>query len=315
MTFIERKGDSMNYYLCVDIGGTACKAGILNEKGEIIEKLEQSVNFDAYKTPVIETVVKTIKTLMAKSSYRINGIAVSATGQIDTSHGKVVGTCGNIKNYVGSNFKERFENEFKLTTTVINDANCMILGEKWQGNAKEDKNIVGITLGTGVGGGIIVDGKILLGSRGIAGELGHMILNNKAKVCTCGNLGCYETLAATSYLCKMVKDRLNVDLNGLEIFNEVKNNHKEIIEIVDEWMDNIVDGIVSLVHIFNPSKVLIGGGISAQEELLIKPIKNRVLEKIMPAFVDGLIIEAALLKNDAGMVGALYFHLSERGLL
>ncbi len=302
----------MKNYLCVDIGGTACKVGILNEKGEIIIKSEERVDFDNYQTPIIETVVKTMKKLLKDHKLELSGIAVSAAGQIDSYQGKVIGTCGNLPNYIGSDFKTRFETEFNLYTTVVNDANCMILGEKWLGSCINDKNAVGITIGTGIGGGVIVDNKILLGNNGIAGELGHIILEASATKNEELNSGRYEPYAATSYLVKKINQELKVNYDGRAIFKELEKQNPIIKKYVDEWIEYIALGLVSFVHIFNPSVILIGGGVSSQEELLIKPLRNKVFEKIMPAFKEGLRIEAAKLKNDAGMVGALYYHLNHK---
>lgn len=302
----------MKNYLCVDIGGTACKVGILNEKGEIIIKSEERVDFDNYQTPIIETVVKTMKKLLKDHKLELSGIAVSAAGQIDSYQGKVIGTCGNLPNYIGSDFKTRFETEFNLYTTVVNDANCMILGEKWLGSCINDKNAVGITIGTGIGGGVIVDNKILLGNNGIAGELGHIILEASATKNEGLNSGRYEPYAATSYLVKKINQELKVNYDGRAIFKELEKQNPIIKKYVDEWIEYIALGLVSFVHIFNPSVILIGGGVSSQEELLIKPLRNKVFEKIMPAFKEGLRIEAAKLKNDAGMVGALYYHLNHK---
>ncbi len=301
----------MKYYLCVDIGGTSCKIGVLDEKANILEKFEESVSFDNYNTPIIETVINTIKKIINK--YNFDGIAVSATGQINVKEGSVIGSCGNIPNYIGSNFKERFEKEFNLHTTVINDANCMILGEKWLGNCQNDSNAIGLTIGTGIGGGIIVNDEILLGSVGLAAEIGHMIIRKGDLKCTCNNTGCYE-LSSTKYLCKNVNNKLNTNFNGRTLFEELKKGNPIIKEIIDNWIDDIATGIISLVHIFNPSVVLIGGGVSNEEEFLIKPLRNKVIKSVMPQFAKNLRIESAKLKNNAGMIGALYYHLKERGM-
>lgn len=299
----------MKYYLALDIGGTACKIGLLDQKGNVLRKDEKSVNFDNYKTPIIETVVKESKIFLKDEV--ISGIAISCTGQIDTNKGMVIGTCGNIPNFINSPFKQRFEKEFNVETSVINDANCMILGEKWLGKCKDDKDAIGITIGTGIGGGIIVNNKILLGSKGLASEIGHVITNHNSHTCTCGNKGCLEPVGSTKYLCQIAEKELGVLYNGKTIFEEVKKNNKKVIKIVDQWIDQLKDLLVSLVHIFNPSVILIGGGVSNEEELLIKVLREKVLDSVMPSFREGLRIESAQLKNDAGMIGALYYFLNK----
>lgn len=303
----------MKKYLGIDIGGTSVKMGLVDETGNVLTQQEASVSFDNYQTPIIETVVKTAHQFIEENHLTFEGIAISAAGQIDTNLGKVIGTCGNLPNYIGSEFKERFAKEFHCNVTVVNDANCMILGEKWIGNAKEHENVIGITLGTGVGGGILVNNQILLGSKGLAGEIGHFILDKTGSPCTCGNPGCYEQLASTTALVRRVKQLPNMPTNidGRWIFDQVNNGNVEIQQCVDSWIDDIAYGLVSLIHIFNPSCILIGGGVSSQDKYLIQPLREKVFSRVMPRFKDNLEIKEALLKNNAGMIGAVYYYITK----
>ena len=307
-------------YLGIDIGGTAVKMGIVTERGEILNKYSHDVAFDSYETPIFETVKKVIEIFLKDSNISANdlsGIGVSATGQIDSNIGSVAGVGGNIKNWCGTEIKKELEKIYNLKTTVVNDANCMVIGEQWLGGARGYKNVIGITIGTGVGGGIIVDSKILLGSIGIAGELGHFSIDTNGKTCTCGNVGCYERYASMTALIKEVKENYeklgNVsfskeEVNGLVIFNELEKN-KELQKIVNEWIQNISKGLISLTHIFNPEIILIGGGVSKQEKLFIEPLREIVLNKVMKKFSQNLKVEAAMLGNDAGLVGAVYYNI------
>lgn len=304
------------YYLGVDIGGTAVKLGLVNEQGKIIVGSSAQLNFDHYQTPIMDTVLKSIHELFEKTDEQASdlaGIGVSATGQIDTEHGTVIG--GNIESWIGVNIKEIMESEFHCPVTVINDANSMIIGEQWIGAAKGIQNVIGITIGTGIGGGIIVDGNILLGSRGIAGELGHFMIMEDGIPCACGNAGCYERYAATTALIRMVQeayDDLNIkepkeEINGVLIFDYVRKGNPGVCAILDEWMDHIAAGLISLVHIFNPSCIVIGGGVCRQEGFFMMPLKEKVLAGVMPCFREGLDIQSAVLKNDAGLIGAVYY--------
>lgn len=308
-------------YLGVDIGGTAVKIGLVSESGIIEKSNAYGVAFDGYNTPIFETVKSSIKDFIEVNNIDIKcvkGIGVSATGQINTETGTVIGVGGNIKNWNGTEIKSELEEIYKIPTTVVNDANCMVLGESWIGRAKDYKNVIGITIGTGVGGGIIVDSNILLGSVGIAGELGHFSINSQGKLCTCGNIGCYEQYASMTALIKSVKEnyhkigRVSFDkdeTNGILIFNEVNKGNDAIADIVDKWLEDIASGLVSLTHIFNPEIILIGGAVSKQEELFINPIRNMVLEKSMKKFGENLKVEAAALGNNAGIVGAVYYNM------
>lgn len=305
-------------YLGVDIGGTAVKLGVVGETGDILCSDSYDVSFDGYQTPIIETVSKSITLFLNKHQVDIkelSKIGVSATGQIDTKQGSVIGAGGNIINWIGVNIKERLETDFGLYTTVVNDANCMIIGEQWKGAAVNKQNVIGITIGTGVGGGIIVDGNILLGNIGIAGELGHFSIAKDGVMCTCGNVGCYERYASTTALVNMVKekyDQLDIkepmeSINGKLIFEYGHIGNKEILLIIDEWLDNIASGLISLIHIFNPEIIVLGGGVCTQEELFLKPLKEKVFAKAMPRFKEHLEIKSAVLGNNAGLVGAVYY--------
>lgn len=297
-------------YLGLDIGGTALKIAILDQSGEIVVRDSYPVSFDNYNTPILETALLKSEDFLIKNNIKgLNGIAISATGQIDVGKGMVVGTGGNIKNYEGSNFKEEFEKKYNVGVSVINDANSAVLGEVFKGNAKGYKNVVMVTIGTGVGGGIVVDGNILNGTLGLGGEIGHISINHKGIQCTCGNKGCYERYASMSSLVKRVKEELDIEeINGKEIFDNVNTNDK-IKEIVEDWIEDVACGIVSLIHTFNPEIVLVGGAVSEQKELFVDKLKNLVIKKGMKNFVKDLKIEPAKLKNDAGLVGALYYHL------
>ena len=167
----------MKHYLGIDIGGTAVKLGIVDEAGAVLAKAEESVSFDGYRTPILTTVLKAAQAFLAAQNIpaeSLAGIGVSATGQIDSRKGIVAGTCGNLPNYIGAPIKAELEKTFGLPVTVANDANCMTLGEVWVGGAQGYTDVIGVTLGTGVGGGILTGGRLLEGARGLGLSLIHI---------------------------------------------------------------------------------------------------------------------------------------------
>lgn len=309
-------------YLGIDIGGTSVKLGLVTDKGKILASDNYEVAFDNYKTPIFETVKKSIERFLKDNSINKNelmGIGVSATGQVNSNTGIIVGVGGNIKNWCNTEIKKELEEIYNLKTTVINDANSMVIGEQWIGKAKNYKNIMGITIGTGVGGGIIVNSNVLLGNIGIAGELGHFSINSNGKVCTCGNIGCYEQYASMTALIKNVKEKYSdignlsiskEEINGKYIFDELEKGNKELESVVINWIEDIGKGLVSLTHIFNPEIIIIGGAVSKQEKLFIKPVRNYVLSHVMQKFGENLKVEAAELENSAGLVGAVYYNIN-----
>ena len=301
----------MKQYFGIDIGGTAVKLGIVDETGRVLLKGEESVSFDGYQTPVLTTVRKAAKEFLTTNSIPVEslaGIGVSATGQIDSRKGIVAGTCGNFPNYIGSPIKAALEQDFGLPVTVANDANCMTLGEVWVGGAQGYTDVIGVTLGTGVGGGILTGGRLLEGARGLGGELGHYRTHALDGVpCTCGATGCWERYAATTALVRAAKEKNPAWTDGRAIFAAAEAGNPEVLALLDAWTDEIAQGLAGMVHIFNPQLILIGGGVSAQQKLLIAPIAAKVKASVMPAFAEGLEIRAAQLHNDAGMVGAVYY--------
>ncbi len=307
------------YYIGIDIGGTAVKIGQITESGEVLRRKQYSVSFDQYRTPVLHTVLNATDTFLAEEaidSNNLSGIGISATGQIDSANGIVVGTCGNIPGWAGTPLKQAFHERYKLPVTVINDANCAALAEQWVGRAKNVFDAILLTIGTGVGGGIIVNGNILLGARGLAGEIGHLSINCQGPTCTCKNRGCLEQYASMTALVKevtryyQIQDPLYLsshEINGKEIFRLLQEGETAIQNLVDQWIYHIACGITGLVHIFNPSTVLIGGGVSTQEELFIKPLREKTLSMVMENFRKDLLIDSALAGNNAGIIGAVWY--------
>lgn len=306
-------------YLGIDIGGTFAKIGIVDAEGNFLYMSEYPVDFDGYETPILDTVVKSCGLFLEEQgviSERLRGIGVSATGSVNTVTGVIDGGVGHIKNWVGSRIKERMEEKFHVPTYVLNDANAAALGEVWLGAAAGKRNVAAVTVGTGVGGGIIVNSELLLGRNGFAGEIGHMVIDYGGAQCPCGNHGCWEQYASTTALVRMARQEVtegNIkgvtpeEIDGRKIFEEMGKGNQEMIRIAGRWMDYIAAGIVGLVHIFNPEIVILGGGVSAQKELFVEPVRQKVIANLRPEFVGGLEIAAAKLANRAGMAGAVYY--------
>lgn len=307
-------------YIGVDIGGTQVKIGIIDENGAVIKSSAYDVAFDGYDTPIIDTVVTKLTQFMKENGLKDNqicGIGVSATGQIDTSKGMVAGAAGHIKNWEGCCIQDRIKEIYCGPITVMNDANCAALAEQWIGGAKGASDAVVITIGTGVGGGIIVNSEILCGAGGGAGEVGHIIIRNNGKMCSCGNKGCYEQYASTTALVRKVRQAQKAgkleqnlleysNINGRTIF-EAAGKDSNLDKILNEWIGYVADGLVGIIHTFSPQVVLVGGGVSVQKEFFIDPLRTKVVSRIMPIYVKVLTLDAAQLGNDAGMVGAVYY--------
>ncbi len=307
-------------YIGIDIGGTQVKIGLVNTEGIVESMGTFDVAFDHYDTPIIETVKKRLVEFVEANQIRedqIAGIGVSATGQIDVKNGIVIGAAGHIKNWEGCRIKDHIKSLYSVPVSVMNDANCAALAEQWIGGAKEISDSIMITVGTGVGGGIIVNSEILCGCGGGAGELGHLTIRNNGVKCSCGNRGCYEQYASTTALVKMVRQQVKKGLIAAELFEEGVINGRTIFSAIEQddmlqqcvhkWIGYVADGLVGLIHTFDPEVVLIGGGVSAQQEHFIEPLRAQIKSRVMPEYAKRVRIEAATSGNNAGMIGAVYY--------
>ena len=317
-------------FLAVDIGGTEVKIGIVTDEGKVLKKTEVSANFDNYETPLMQTALKgaadfvctladetqagAVSPQSAAAALGICGIGISTTGMIDKLRGRVAGAAGHIPNYQGSELKQEFEALFGLETRVINDANSVAVAEYWTGSAKGCDNALILTLGTGICGGIIVNGKILEGAHGYAGEVGHITVKKDGPVTPCGNRGTFEFYGATKALVLKAEERFRAaglpvpddGLNGKKIFEAAALGNETARGLLQEWIGDISVGIIDLIYIFDPEIVVIGGGVSAQEELLIRPLEDKVRADLMPVFAEKLKMVPAAHHNDAGMIGAVH---------
>ena len=301
---------SMKKYLGVDIGGTSIKIASVNKQGKIVDKVKE---YQVKDYPLLVTTINAIDDYLSKiKDKKLQGIGISASGLIDNKKGVVVGQAGHVKNYTGSKIKETIEKRYKVKTSVINDAKAAALGEKWIGNAKKYSNSIVLTVGTGIGGGIIVDSKILNGASGFGGEVGHISIDIHGEKCYCGNRGCFEYLASTKALIRNIENKTNYkNLDGKKVFELIQKQDKKILKIYDEWLYCLAQGIVSMIHIFNPEAVIISGGISVQKTLFIEPLKNKIKELGRKEFINNIEIKSAKLKNNAGLIGAVYNFLQE----
>ena len=285
--------------LALDIGGTAIKIGVVNEKGEIIEKSEVPTMAKEGGQALINRVLNII------NQYKnIDRIGISTAGQVDSIEGKIIFASDNIPGWTGMEIKKIIEEKFNIKTVVENDVNSAAIGEAYYGAGVNNKNFLCITYGTGVGGAILEKGEIYRGAYGSAGEFGHIITHAYGKSCTCGSKGCYEAYASTTALVKNVKEELGLtDINGKLIFKLI-NEDSRVEKIVDSWIDEIILGLVNLINIFNPSLIVLGGGIMEQE-YIIKYINENISDLIMPNYKK-VKFDSAKLGNNAGLLGAAY---------
>ena len=284
--------------LAIDIGGTMIKYGLVSFDGKILST--DKIETEAEKG--LENILNKIDNIFKK--YKENnpvGIAVSGTGQINGMIGKVIGGNPIIPNWIGTNLVKILEEKYNLPAVLENDVNCVALGEKWIGAGKDLSNFICLTIGTGIGGGIILNNQLFRGENFVAGEFGHILIKK----------GEFEQFASTTALIRLVKERTGKILNGKEIFDLEKKEIVEYQEVISEWIENLTDGLSSIIYCFNPANIILGGGVIGQGEPLINRIKNSLFKKIGLQFKEKLNIIQAKLGNNAGMIGASYLLLEK----
>ncbi|WP_339120013.1 ROK family protein [Fusobacterium nucleatum] len=284
--------------LAIDIGGTMIKYGLVSSDGKILST--NKIKTEASKG--LNNILNKIDNIF--KGYKENnpvGIAVSGTGQINGMIGKVIGGNPIIPNWIGTNLVKILEEKYNLPAVLENDVNCVALGEKWIGAGKNLKNFICLTIGTGIGGGIILNNQLFRGENFVAGEFGHTLIKK----------GEFEQFASTTALIRLVKEKTGKILNGKEIFDLEKKEIVEYQEVISEWIENLTDGLSSIVYCFNPANIILGGGVIGQGEALINRIKNSLFKKIGLQFKEKLNIIQAKLGNNAGMIGASYLLLEK----
>ncbi len=306
------------YYIGIDIGGTSVKAGIVDECGNIkIKKSHPTVSADG----VVKLLQKMTKELFSESGItlsQITAVGMGIPGLIDEKSG-VVKYANNlaIDNLA---IVDEYRKEINLPTYIANDADAAALGEAEFGSGRGMKNIIFVTLGTGVGTGITTSGHLLAGCEG-----GHIVIEMNGRPCTCGNRGCWECYASATALKKMTLEeaekhpesllasivRESGNASAKTPFDAARGGDAVGAELVERYLSYVAEGIVSLANIFSPECVLIGGGVSNEEPKYFKIVEDKVNQKIYASsHKPRLIVRPASLKNDAGILGAAALALS-----
>lgn len=288
----------MGKYICIDIGGTSIKHSIIDDTGSFITKGQVATDAQKGGTIVLDKLRQIIKDYTANN--KITGISISTAGIIDPDKGEVIYASDRLPDYTGTKIKEILEKEFGITTEVENDVNCAGLSESFVGAGKGAKICVCLTIGTGIGGCIIIDNSIFHGFSYSACEVGYVNINGED----------LQDVASTNTLVEKVARRKNIsldELNGKKIFESAKQGDKDCVEEIDTMINNLAIGIANIVYVINPEVVILGGGIMAQGKYMQDKFNQALKEKIMvESIYKNTKIAFAQNGNDAGMLGAFY---------
>lgn len=304
------------YAFGVDIGGTTCKIGFFETSGTLLDKWEIKTNTENGGASILSDVAQAVDNKLAQegiSKDEVQGIGVGVPGPVKSNG--VVNRCVNL-GWGIVNVAEELGSLTGLEVKVGNDANVAALGEMWQGGAKGCKDVIMVTLGTGVGGGIIVDGKIVAGFNGAGGEIGHITVNSdEIEACNCGQYGCLEQYASATGIVRVAKRKLakSTDettlrkiepLTAKDVFDEAKAGDEVAISLVDEVCGILGSTLSNMACVVNPEVVVIGGGVSKAGNILIESIQKHFEETAFFACRETKFALAGL-GNDAGMYGCV----------
>lgn len=304
------------YAIGVDLGGTNLRAGLVDKDGKIHHKLSSKTDYNADPQKISEQIFQLIHDVIHGAQVKIpdiTGIGLGSPGLID-KRGETILFSPNLPRWRNIPIRHLITKRFVVPCILENDANAAAWGEKWVGAAKEASSMVMITLGTGIGGGIIIENKLWRGANNVAAEIGHMIIKIDGPKCNCGNNGCIEAYASATAMVRRFKELLSSGVpsslrNSQEITAKMINDaalqgDKASLDIIKETGHYLGIAIVNIMHILNPEVIVLTGGMTGSGTLLMEPIQHVVKQKAFEASYKDTRIVFSQLGNDAGIIGA-----------
>ena len=310
----------MKYYVGIDLGGTFIKAGVVDEEYHILAKSSVPSQVDGDDEGLADRIAQAATMAMEQLGLTIKdstSVGVGTPGAVDTVNGVVV--YANNLGFRNTPLGKYLEDRLHTSVYLENDANVAAYGEVLAGAAAGYKDVVVVTLGTGVGGGIIIDGKIYRGFNQFGGELGHMVVEYGGRQCTCGRKGCIEAYASATGLINMTKEAMQAhpesglwkiaptleEVNGKTAYDGMRAGDPVACEVVDTYQNYLGAGLTNFVNIFQPEVLLIGGGICKEGETLLAPLREYIAREAYS--IEGqptTQLRVCKLGNDAGTIGA-----------
>lgn len=296
------------YAIGIDLGGTFVKYALISNAGEILFSGKLLVGGEATRDDTLDIIGDSIQLVIdeaSKKSMPLKGIGIGSPGVVD--NGVVLGGADNLDRWANIDLRTIFSEKFQLPVVADNDANVMGLGEAAFGAAKDCSDVIFITVGTGIGGAIVINGQLYGGYKNRGGELGHLTIQHDGIDCNCGGRGCLEAYASTSALIQQYADKTGKDINkinGYYIVQMFKENEPEAVACLKDHTEYLGHGIAGFINTFAPQKVVVGGGISEAGPFYIDMIKEAAFRYAMADCSSNTDVVAATLGNNAGCMGA-----------
>lgn len=326
-----------SYAVGIDLGGTNIKAGLVDKNGKIQSRLSIKTNYNADPLIIsnqifelIEEIINSANSTTAETGaglkpapVSIAGIGLGSPGLIDKK-GETIIFSPNLPKWRNIPVKRMLTERFSMPCVLENDANAAAWGEKWAGAGKEASSMVVLTLGTGIGGGIVIDNKLWRGANNVAGEIGHMVIQMNGPKCNCGNYGCFEVFASATAMVRRFKELLKSgassslkdlsEITAKAINDAAFQGDRASLDIIKETGQYLGIAIVNIMHVLNPEIIVLTGGMIGSGELLMNPIKEVINQKAFEASYKDTKIVFSKLGNDAGIIGAAGCLLKELGI-
>lgn len=305
----------------IDLGGTTVKFGILSEQGEIQQKWSIETDIAEEGTRIVPSIIDSIRKHMSMYGMTAEdfvGIGMGSPGTINRHDGTVIGAY-NLNWKTLQDIRTEIEAKIGIPFFIDNDANVAALGEAWRGAGESESDVVFLTLGTGVGGGIVVDKSLVHGASGAAGEVGHITVEPNGYLCTCGKTGCLETVASATGVVHLARDYADqfagesslkemIDdgqlITAKDVFDLAKEGDTLALKVVDKVAYYLGLACSHLANILNPSTIVLGGGVSKAGSILTETIQPYFEQYTFPTIRTTTKIRLAQLGNDAGIIGA-----------
>ena len=288
----------MSKYICLDIGGTSIKHGVLNDDLELITSGNTDTEAFLGGEAVLGKAIGIVKSY--NEDCNPAGICVSTAGMVDVEKGSIFHCGPTMPNYTGTPIKARMEEAFSLPCEVENDVNCAGLAEAHFGAARGSKICLCLTVGTGIGGSLILDGSVYNGISGSACEIGYMHMHGSS----------FEELASASAVLQRAEKRKGITLDGKELFRLAREGDAVCIEEIEGMVKYLAEGIANIIYVSNPETVVLGGGIMNEGDYLKPLLMAKLEERLVPAVFRSFRLEFARFGNNAGMIGA-YYHFRQ----
>lgn len=306
---------TLKYTIGVDLGGTNVRVGIVSSKGKILYSLKSPIPRKRNRKTLLHHIAELVEGNLdwaKQKKLKIQGIGLGSPGVLSIKKG-IVRQSPNLPEWVNVSIAQYFKKRFKLPFVLENDANAAALSEAWIGAGKKANSVICVTLGTGVGGGIVLNHKIWHGYNDGGGEIGHIVIRDQGEKCRCGNWGCLEVYASATGIVRYAKKLLKTTetksflrdqpISSQAIFAAARKKDRLALKVTQHAAEMLGAGLASLVHIFNPEIIVVGGGVSLNKNLF-PPLRAAVKKRCFTQLTQHLKIVPAQLGDNAGLIGA-----------